>query len=359
MSIPHDIIAAMRIMTRFLARRFLSSVMMVLGLVVGIIFAITFVEKLPGAMDTMDAAGTAAIAVLELIPLFLPMTVFLGTLLCSYNLTRSSEMVIVHSAGLSPYQSMRPYLLMAALLGILTTTLLNPYSVKLSNTDINSTKLVLVDNAIWLRETGDNGIIILRAMDMALHDDGIIFKKASIFSQNMDAQLTARIESDTVVLADGKFSTPRAMLYMPDGTMRAGAWSHATLLNKQTVLERYLKPNQISFWRLPHFIWEMQKMGVTLRGHLVQFWTLLFLPLSLVAMVVLGMAFSQTKQRRNYGFGIKFGIGIVVCFALYFIMNVFGALGMTGGLPTLLAVLAPPIIIIAGAALFIVSYDTI
>ena len=331
---------------------------MVLALVVGIIFAITFVEKLPGEPNAVNAAAAAAIAVLELIPLFLPMTVFLGTLLCSYNLTRSSEMVIVQSAGWSPYQAMRPYLFMATVLGILTTTLLNPYFVQLSNHDINATKLTLVDNAIWLRESGDSGILIVRAIDMALDDDAVIFKKATVFVQDADAKLTTRVESDAVTLNDGKFSTKRAMLYMPDGTMRAGAWAHDTLLNKQTVLERYLKPNQISFWRLPRFILEMNKMGVTLRGHLVQFWTLLLLPLSLIAMVVLGMAFSQTKQRRNYGFGIKFGIGIVVCFALYFMMNIFSALGVTGGLPTMLSVLAPPIIIIAGAALFIVSYDT-
>jgi lipopolysaccharide export LptBFGC system permease protein LptF len=38
---------------------------------------------------------------------------------------------------------------------------------------------------------------------------------------------------------------------------------------------------------------------------------------------------------------------------------VFGALGTSGGLPTLLAVLAPPLIVLFGAAIFIVSYDTI
>ena len=103
----------------------------------------------------------------------------------------------------------------------------------------------------------------------------------------------------------------------------------------------------------------MNNIGISARGHLVQFWTLLFLPLNMMAMVMLGIAFSQTKQRRNYSFGIKFSIGILTCFVLYFIVNLFNALGNTGALPPLIAIIAPQIIIIAGACFFITSFDTI
>ena len=103
----------------------------------------------------------------------------------------------------------------------------------------------------------------------------------------------------------------------------------------------------------------MQAVGVSVRGHMVQFWTLLFLPLTMIAMATLGVAFSQTHQRRNYSFGLKFGIGIITCFAVYFLTNMFNALGSTGALPPLLAIVAPPLIIIAGAGTFIASFDTI
>ena len=126
-----------------------------------------------------------------------------------------------------------------------------------------------------------------------------------------------------------------------------------------TVLDRYLQPDQISFWKLPTFISKMNAIGVSTRGHLVQFWTLLFLPLTMIAMTVLGIAFSQTKQRRNYSFGVKFSLGIVTCFALYFIVNIFNALGNTGALPPIIAIVAPQIIIITGACTFITSFDTI
>ena len=103
----------------------------------------------------------------------------------------------------------------------------------------------------------------------------------------------------------------------------------------------------------------MESIGVPVRGHRVQLWTLLFLPLTMIAMATLGVAFSQTKQRRNYSFGIKFSLGVIICFAVYFLTNMFNAMGATGALPPILSIIAPPLIIIAGAGIFINSFDTI
>ena len=44
---------------------------------------------------------------------------------------------------------------------------------------------------------------------------------------------------------------------------------------------------------------------------------------------------------------------------MYFLINTFNALGTTGALPPILAIIAPPIIIIAGAGAFIEHFDTI
>lgn len=131
------------------------------------------------------------------------------------------------------------------------------------------------------------------------------------------------------------------------------------MLTPQTVLDRYLRPDQISFWQLPAFISKMRAVGVPVRGHLVQLWTLIFLPLTMIAMATLGVAFSQTRQRRNYSFGTKFSLGIITCFAVYFLVNMFNAMGATGALPPMLSIIAPPLIIIAAAGVFIAGFDTI
>ncbi len=131
------------ILSRFLMRRFFSGVGLVMLVVCGIILAVTFVERLPSNDTAIDALVESWVRLLEYVPLFLPLAVFMGTLLASYNLTKSSESIIVSSAGLSPYQSARPFLIGAALIGVFATTVINPYSVKLSTDNISTEHLKL------------------------------------------------------------------------------------------------------------------------------------------------------------------------------------------------------------------------
>ncbi len=346
------------ILSRFLLRRFFSGVGLVMLVVCGIIFAVTFVERLPSNPTMWAALYESWVRLMEYVPLFLPLAIFMGTLLASYNLTRSSESIIVSSAGLSPYQSARPFLVGAALIGIFATTLINPYAVKLTAQNITSDHLKLIDNAIWLRESSDDGFITVRAKTMQRANDALVFGDATIYIQDQKFKLLNRIEAQHITLSDTGLATENATVWDENGIPASAAWQTETLLTPQTVLDRYLQPDQISFWRLPAFIQKMTSIGVPVRGHMVQFWTLLFLPLTMIAMATLGVAFSQTHQRRNYSFGLKFSIGIVTCFGLYFLTNMFNALGSTGTLPPLLSIIAPPLIIIAAAGTFIASFDT-
>ncbi len=348
-----------KILNRFLLRRFFYGVGLVMLVVCGIIFAVTFVERLPSNPTAVAALMDAWTRLMEYVPMFLPMAIFMGTLLASYNLTKSSENIIISGAGLSPYQMARPFLFGATLIGIVATTVINPYSVYLSTREITTNHLKLVDGAIWLRESNDNGYITLRAESLDRDNKNLVFNNATIFVQNPEFRLTERVTAKHITLSDNGMDSQSAYIWNGIGGDVKGAWHAESQLTPRTVLDRYLQPDQISFWQLPTFIRKMENVGIPVRGHWVQFWTLLFLPLSMIAMATLGIAFSQTRQRRNYSFGPKFSIGIVTCFASYFVINMFNALGATGVLPPVLAIIAPPLIIIAGAGVFIAGFDTI
>ena len=348
-----------KILSRFLIRRFFYGVGLVMLVVCGIIMAVTFVERLPSNPDATAAFIDAWLRLLEYVPMFLPMAVFMGTLLAYYNLTKSSESIIIASAGLSPFQMARPSLIGAALIGVIATTVINPYSVEQNSKKITSDHLILVDDEIWLRESSDNGFITMNAKSMHKSGNILLFDDATIYVQNTNFKLEQRVQAQTVTLSYAGLSTTKATTWDTKGIPKTQSWHIKTLLTPQTVLDRYLQPDQISFWDLPAFIQKMENIGVSVRPHLVQFWTLLFLPLTMIAMATLGVAFSQTRQRRNYSFGIKFGLGILTCFALYFMINMFNALGATGVLPPLLAIVAPSLIIIAAAGIAITTFDTI
>ena len=349
-----------KVLTLFLMRRFFTSFLLVMLTVCGVIFAVTFVERLSSNPNALATLTDAWVRLLEYVPMFLPLAVFMGTLVAFYNLTKSSELIIASGAGLSPFQIARPFLIGAFLIGIFAATIVNPYSVNLTTRNLTNHQLKLIDNAIWLRESGENGYLTARASGMSISKNhNIIFEDITILLQDTDFKLKERISAQKATLSGDGFDVENANIINEDGITQKGSRKIDTKLTPQTVLDRYLQPDQISFWELPAFIHKMNAIGVSTRGHLVQFWTLLFLPLTMMAMTVLGIAFSQTKQRRNYSFGVKFSLGIITCFALYFIVNIFNALGNTGTLPPIIAIVAPQIIIITGACTFITYFDTI
>ncbi len=348
-----------RILSRFLFKRFFMGVGLVLLIVCGIIFAVTFVERLPGYPTALLALNDAWIRLVEYVPMFLPLAVFMGTLVAYYNLTRSSEGVIISGAGLSPYQMARPFLLGAFIIGVFATTIINPYAVNLRSKNISSEYLKLVDGKIWVRDFSDDEYTTITAKNVTQDNKDLIFHDAIIFVQDSNFRLNTRIDTAHVTLSENTLATDAANIFDTTGQSHSGTWTRETKITPKTILDRYLQPDQISFWQLPEFIKKMSAVGVPVRGHIIQFWTLLFLPLSMIAMATLGVAFSQTHQRRNHSFGTKFAIGILTCFVLYFLLNIFSALGANGTLPPLLAIIAPPLIIIAAAGVFIAGFDTI
>ena len=348
-----------KILFKFLLRHFFSGVGLVLLIVCGVVMAVTFVERLPSNPTLFAALKDAWIRLIEYVPLFLPLSVFMGTLVTSYKLTRSSESVIISGAGLSPYQMARPFLVGAFIIGVFATTVINPYAVKLGSENITSNHLKLVDGMVWLRESSPQGYVTIAAKSVKKQGKNLVFSDTNIFIQNPEFTLENRVHADQVTLSSNGLETQRAEIFDKSGRARISKWSIATLITPQTVLDRYLQPNQISFWELPSFIKKMSKIGVSMREHFVQFWTLLFLPLTMIAMAVLGVAFSLTKQRRNHSFALKFSLGILTCFILYFLLNIFSAMGANGTLPTLLAIIAPPLIIIAASGVFIASFDSV
>ena len=348
-----------RILSRFLFKRFFMGVGLVLLIVCGIIFAVTFVERLPGYPTALLALNDAWIRLVEYVPMFLPLAVFMGTLVAYYNLTRSSEGVIISGAGLSPYQMAKPFLIGAFIIGVFATAVVNPYAVKLRSNNINSEYLKLVDGKIWIREFSNDEYTTIMAKNMTQNNNDLVFHDTVIFIQDSAFKLNTRIDTAHVTLSGNTLASDNANILDTTGQTHHGAWTKETQITPKTILDRYLQPDQISFWELPQFIKKMSAVGVPVRGHIIQFWTLLFLPLSMIAMATLGVAFSQTHQRRNHNFGTKFGIGILTCFVLYFLLNIFSALGANGTLPPLLAIIAPPLIIIAAAGVFISGFDTI
>ncbi|MCL2629143.1 MAG: LptF/LptG family permease [Alphaproteobacteria bacterium] len=346
------------IISRFLSRKFLKSLALVLFLVCSVIFSITFVEEL-ARVEVNDALASSLSKLLEWIPLFLPLTVFMAVLLMTYQLIRSSEMIILQSAGLSPLRILRPIALSAMVIGILATAVLNPLSINF-NRHIHGIagRTNMVDGRIWLVENAEDSKTIIRSDRMDINNEAAYFANATVLVQSMDGRELLRVETPVLTLREGGLSATRATLFNKDGVPKETRnWNIPSKVTIRNLEERYLKASEISFWDLPEFIQSLDRMGMNNRPHIVQLLGLVFMPLTLMSMVALGMAFSQTKSRRFHSFGLKISMGVLASFILYFTLNLFANIGSAGLIPAWVAVAMPPLAIAFLSLTFIVSFN--
>ena len=350
----------MTVINKFLAKRFGLSVLFVLCVVCGIIYALSFMQVVGNAPDLASAMDSSFSDLLDQLPMFLPLTAFLGTLLVFYRLITSSELVVIQSAGLSIYKIMRPMLVMSSIIGLVTMTIVNPISTRYSSSKLDKNNVNIIDNAIWIRENTNTGNIIIRSTNMTnIGINSIDFANGTIIKQNEKHQIVERTVAKDLLLKDGVLFAKNALILNSEGKERIADWKEKTSLLPENIVRQFLKPNQVSFWELPSFMKTLSKMGVPTQTHELQFLSLLFLPLVLVAMTVLGVMFAQTKERRNFVFVKKFGFGILTCFVVYFMIQVFNAMGASGSLPPLLAVFLPPAIVLFFSATIINRMDNI
>ena len=336
----------MKIITRFLGRRFFWNFMLVLAVVCSIIYMISFMQDIATEPTFMDALEKSFSKFLELFTMFLPPTIFLGTLITFYKLTVSSEIIILQASGMSYFKIMRPMILVTLLVGIITTTIINPLIAKYNSIDLRDSQIERIDNAVWIREKTTNGDLTIRSNNMEYKKSGdLVFIKGTAILQNANHQMIKRIDADKIILTDSKFIAKNARILNFQGIERFLDWEFPTTISAKNIIRQYLKPNQTSFWELPTLIKVLEKSGAQSQAHLITFFTLLFLPLVLMSQTILGVMFSQTKDRRKFSFVKKFGFGIMTCFIVYFTIQTFNAIGSSGAISPILAVFLPPAIV--------------
>jgi lipopolysaccharide export system permease protein len=330
-----------KILTRFLSVRYLQSLALVLAAISGIVFATSFMQEI-GAMPLGPALDSSFSRFLEMFPMFLPLAAFIGMLMAFYRLTTSSELAVMRSGGMSTYKIMRPMLLVALVSGVLVAGLVNPLSVAYDAGSVKDSMIERVDGAVWMRDKS----MVLRARGMAADAGGLILKDATVIVQNAQSQIENRIDAEKLILSDGKLAAENARVLDSKGRERLARWTGATSLSPDAVMRQYLRPNQVSFWRLPGQIRLLSGAGIPHAGHVLQFLSLLLLPLNLAAMAALGAAFAQTKERRRFSFARQFGFGIICCFMVYFVMQIMNAVALSGAVPPVFAMFLPPAIVL-------------
>ncbi len=341
-------------LSRYLAWRFLRTILSIFVTIFCLMFVIVFVELLRRVSDNPQTGpGTVALMSIMRAPysteMILPFAVLFGSMSTFVDLTRKLELVVARAAGVSVWQFLAPPLLAAFLLGVFSVTVYNPLSASLKQrSDRMEFELfgvqgsVRVDHGVWLREHGVDGLSIIHATGAA--SGGVLLTGVSVNVYTPDGDFIERIDADRAILQTGAWLLEGARITSPgEAPAIVGQYLLATDLTPEELAAAAAPPQGVPFWSLPEMTARTLEAGLDARGYRLQFQRLLARPLLLVAMVLLAAAFSLRFFRFG-GIAKTLAGGVAAGFVLYIATEVFSDLGGAGTISPALAAWAPALV---------------
>lgn len=344
----------------YFARRFLTAFMIVFGAFAGIVLMIEVVEQIRGLDNT--AIGFSEITGLSFLHLpalmypILPLIVILAALMMFLGLARSSELVVTRAAGRSGMKNLLAPVGVALALGVLSVAVFNPivaatskqYEAKASQYASGSGSVLSIsEEGLWLRQGNEDGQTVIRAQGSNL--DGTKLVDVSFFSFTAQGTPLSRLQAVSAQLVAGAWvlTDVKKWRLLGSANPERDAEHFETLqvasdLTREQIRDSFGTPSSIAIWDLPAFISQLDRAGFSARQHRVWLQTELALPLFLVAMVLIGAAFTM-RHTRFGGTGPMVLAAILMGFSLFFIRNFAQVLGENGQLPIYVAAWSPPL----------------
>lgn len=343
----------------YLARRFFSAFIIVLGSLSGLFLMLDSVENLRKFGDKINLLEVTHLTLLNMpgwMYQILPLVVVLATLFMFLSFSRSSEMVITRAAGRPALLTLVAPVIVVFLLGLVGLMLLNPLTAatskeyqRLTRTYSGGSQSVISvsSEGFWLRQGDANGQTVIRAN--ASGPDGTELLGVSFFSYTPDGHARSRIDAAQATLEDGRWALKDAKVWdlsdltNPEHTsFETRAYWIASTLTIDQIQDSFGHPSAIPIWEMPAFIAQLKQAGFSPRRHQVWFQSELASPLFLVAMVLIGAAFTMRHTRLGKT-GLMALLAILSGFGIFFIRNFASILGENGQIPVLVAAWTPPI----------------
>ncbi|MCP5086069.1 MAG: LPS export ABC transporter permease LptG [Rhodobacteraceae bacterium] len=346
---------------RYFGRRFLQSFVRVFLILALLIFVIETLENIRGlskyGVDFTEAFFLAATSAPSYILQTMPIIVMLSALAFCVGVARSNEFVVSRAVGVSALRSMAFPAFYALLLGLVAILFLNPLSATFSakHSELraqytNSTRqaVSISQDGFWLRQKDEIGHTVIHAQ--STNRFGTSLRDALALKFDEKGNLTSRTSSRTALLnndewifTSGKhWDVSRGSLNPENTSETYSIRRFATDITPEQILDGYPKPNSIPIWDLPRVIRTIEVAGFSNLPYLIHFHIELARPLMLIAMTIIGAAFTLQNARLG-NLGVSVFLALVCGFSLYFLQNLAMTLGEAGEIPVLVAAWAPPL----------------
>lgn len=340
----------------YLGWHFILAFFGLLAVIAGLILLFDTIELMRRAVGDENLAfgtviGMALLKMPHTVQAVLPFTVMIAMMFALFRLSRSHELVVMRSAGVSVWQFIAPALVLAGGLGVVNLAAVDPLAASMyesyqrldqSLLRKNAASLNIGKSGLWLREERDNRGIVVHAATVR-HDGGLLhLNDVSIFRTDAGERLEGRYSAEDGELTSGWFHLRKVWDMEPGRPpVFRESLDLPTALTFAQVESSFAPPETLSFWELPEFIRFSRNSGFSALPHRLYWHSLVATPFLLCAMVIVASVFFLTSNARLAGWTARAIAGVATGFLFYFFSRFTYALGLSATLPLGLAAWAP------------------
>ena len=338
---------------RYLSLRFVQTIGAVFLTVFVLIYMIDLVELIRRAGEGVDVS-TLTLARLSLFraPMVaeqvMPFAVLFGSIAAFLTLSHKLELVIARASGVSVWQFGFPPVMVAMTMGLFAVMAYNPVAVALKQraealeSRIFARQTDLANRNRFVRQLSVDGSSIIRAAQGTT--DGTTLTQVTVFVFDKAGILLERVEADTATLQRRHWRLENArILTVGIEPQASSVYLLATNLTRDEVRQALGSSENVSFWRLPATIRQLELAGLDATRYRLRHQGLLARPFLLVAMVIIAASVSLRFFRFGGVAKLVLG-GVVAGFVLYICTQIAEDLGANGLLSAPVAAWFPAII---------------
>ncbi len=348
------------ILHRYFARRFVKlflAILIVFSVFLALLDLVEQIRRFDGELAMEELLTMVLLNAPRGLYQILPLIVILAAIWLHLSLARSSELVVTRAAGRAGLAALAAPSLTAAAIGVLAVAILNPVVAATTKryADLRElhdsgglSTLSIGREGLWLRQGAADGTqTVIRAARAnaeatELYDVSFLTYAAGGGPERRIVAERARLEGGHWRL-EGAKSWPLSPGVNPEEAAR----SHAELrlpstLTREAIRDSFGSPDAIPIYDLPAYIAQLEESGFSARRHMVWFQMELARPVFLLAMALVGAAFTMRHARLGRS-GLGVLAAILLGFGLYYVRNFAQILGENGQVAPWIAAWAPPV----------------
>lgn len=346
-------------LSAYIGRQFLLAFASVLAVILGVVLLFDVIELIRraagrGEIGVVNLVLMALLKLPQMMHTVLPFAVMIGTMVAFWRMTRTHELVVARSAGISVWQFLAPVLVLVLGLGVFELAAFNPLAASLYGRYQKMEDEILLGRTgsldvsevgLWLREGAADRQLVLHADQVQQEALTLNLRGVHVFFLDGRERFAKRLSARSGRLADGWLEL-HDVWEMQGGksSVHRDALRLPTELTLERVHDNFAAPETMSFWQLPAFIAFFEKAGFAATKHRMHFQSLLSSPLLYCAMVLVAAVFSLRPNTRAGGLLLRIGGGVAAGFGIYFFNKIIYAFGLSATLPQGLAAWSPALV---------------